>query len=66
MDKPWGPRTPLVLYSSHDNGEQWEIVCVLEEGPGEFSYPAVALVQDGFSVSYTRHREEIGYCLFAE
>lgn len=64
--EPWGPRTPLVLYASDDDGEGWEIVTVLEADEGEFSYPAVIRVERGFAVSYTRDREEIAYCLFTE
>lgn len=44
VGKNWGPRTPLVVSLSSDNGETWGNTIVLEDQPGEFSYPA--LVED--------------------
>ena len=64
VDRSWGPRTPLVLLLSHDNGEQWEEAWVLESAEGEYSYPAVVAVQDGFAVAYTWERKRIEYCAF--
>jgi predicted neuraminidase len=56
----WGERTPLVLSVSANGAGAWKRVLVLDEGPGEFSYPAI--VRDGpdtVLVSWTRNRTEI-------
>lgn len=58
----WGPRTPMDLAVSHDNGETWETFARLDHEPVsgvEFSYPAIVATQDGIAVSYTWHRERI-------
>jgi len=44
--EPWGPRTPLVLWASRDDGATWTEAASLEEG-GERSYPAVVPVPGG-------------------
>ena len=57
-----GPRTPLSLYSSTDNGETWQELYVLEDGPGGFSYPAIAAGdKNELHVTYTWKRERIAY-----
>ncbi|MBC7093147.1 exo-alpha-sialidase [Candidatus Bipolaricaulota bacterium] len=56
----WGPRTPLVVALSPDEGKTWPCQLTLEEGPGEFSYPAI--IQDGqgiIHVAYTYNRKAI-------
>jgi predicted neuraminidase len=56
----WELRYPLCLAESGDGGATWTRVAVLEEGPGEYSYPAV--VTDGAGrvhVAYTARRREI-------
>jgi len=54
-----GPRTPLVLAVSED-GENWRDVGTLENGPGEYSYPAVIQDADGsVHVAYTWRRRAI-------
>lgn len=53
----WGPRTPLCLGVSEDEGETWRLGVVLEDGPGEFSYPSVIQASDGaVHVVYTYRR----------
>ncbi|MFA6507947.1 MAG: sialidase family protein [Treponemataceae bacterium] len=57
----WGDRTPLVLSVSNDYGRTWERGIVLEDGPGEFSYPAIVKGPDTLFVSWTRNRTEIAF-----
>lgn len=53
-------RTPLVLRVSSDRGDSWGERWVLEEGPGEYSYPCVILGTDGLvHITYTYRRERI-------
>jgi len=54
-----GPRTPLVLSASRDNGVTWEDCIVLDTGPGQFSYPAIVAVDNDVYITYTWHRERI-------
>ena len=52
-------RTPLSVAVSKD-GEVWTPVLALEDGPGEYSYPAVIQSADGrVHVTYTWKREAI-------
>jgi len=54
-----GPRTPLAVAISSD-GKQWETALVLENQPGEYSYPAVIQSRDGrVHVTYTWKRRKI-------
>jgi predicted neuraminidase len=58
-------RTPLNLGRSLDNGKTWNIVQILEEQPGEFSYPAIIQDSDGkLQVTYTWNRTHIKYLSF--
>ncbi len=57
----WGRRTPLSLFSTHDNGENWEKLCDLEQGEGEFSYPAIIANGDRLHIIYTYNRKTIAY-----
>ena len=53
----WGKRTPLVVAFSRDDGKTWSRSIILEEGPGEFSYPAIIQGRDGaLHVTYTYNR----------
>ena len=55
-----GPRTPLVLDYSDDNGESWKRLATLEDGPGGFAYPAIiANDKRELLVTYTYNRERI-------
>lgn len=60
----WVARTPLALARSRDNGRSWQTVATLAEGPGEYSYPAVAVRGDTLHVTYTYRRENIAYDRF--
>jgi len=63
----WGPRTPLVIALSPDEGRSWPYHLVLEEGMGEYSYPAVIQAQDGsIHVVYTHRREAIKHVAILE
>ncbi|WP_240418265.1 sialidase family protein [Paenibacillus periandrae] len=63
-----GPRMPLLLSVSTDNGENWEQLIVLEGDyrtytkpiePGEYSYPAVIAEGRHIYVTYTWKRERV-------
>ena len=55
----WGPRTPLHVAVS-DNGRSWKPVLVLENEPGEYSYPAVIQTEDRLvHIVYTYRRQSI-------
>ncbi|MFO7923553.1 MAG: sialidase family protein [Bacteroidales bacterium] len=56
-----GPRTPLNVAVSKD-GINWETMHVLEDEPGEYSYPAVIQGENGIiHITYTWNRERIKY-----
>lgn len=53
-------RTPLNLAFSGDGGESWSPPLVLEDQPGEYSYPAIIQASDGsLHMTYTWRRERI-------
>lgn len=63
-----GPRMPLLLSASQDNGENWEQLLVMEGEYrsytipleyGEFSYPAVIAEGNHIYVTYTWRRQRI-------
>ena len=63
----WGPRTPLVAALSPDGGRSWPHRIVLEDGEGEYSYPAVIQGEDGtIHVVYTYRREAIKHVRLSE
>ncbi len=52
-------RTPLVVGVSRD-GQAWQQVVVLEDQPGEYSYPAIIQTSDGrVHITYTWKRERV-------
>lgn len=57
----WGARTPLTLQISLDGGITWREEAVLENTPGEYSYPAVICEGNVLRVSYTYNRKTIAY-----
>ena len=65
VPKNWGPRTPLTLMISDDNGENWTAMAHLEDegaflGSQEFSYPTIDLANDGgVVISYTWKRDDV-------
>ncbi len=57
--KNWGPRTPLDLAVSRDDGETWITIAHLEDDPNqdsEYSYPAIIRTREGIAISYTHNR----------
>jgi predicted neuraminidase len=58
-----GPRTPLVLSYSKDNGVTWKELYVLEDQPGAYAYPSIICNEDNeIMVVYSWERERIVYC----
>ncbi len=56
----WGPRTPLRISLSEDNGITWRRVRDLEDQPGEYSYPSITQGKNGsFHIVYTYNRTRI-------
>jgi len=54
-----GPRSPLSVAVS-DDGKQWKAALVLEDQPGEYSYPAVIQSADGLvHITYTWKRDRV-------
>lgn len=54
-----GKRTPLTIATSRD-GKEWKEALVLENDPGEYSYPAIIETSDGkVHATYTWKRERI-------
>jgi predicted neuraminidase len=57
-------RSPLNLGRSSDDGKNWKMVSILEDQPGEFSYPAIIQSQDGrLHVTYTWNRTHIKHVI---
>ena len=54
-------RTPLVVLRSRDNGDSWEQAFVLEDEPGEYSYPAIVAEGSRVYITYTWRRERVAY-----
>ena len=53
-------RSPIHIAVSSDDGATWTDPLVLEDGPGEFSYPAVVQAKSGqLHVTYTWKRKRI-------
>lgn len=57
-------RTPLNIAFSKDNGETWGEPFILEDAPGEYSYPAIIQSKDGnLHITYTWKRQRIKYVI---
>lgn len=57
-------RTPLSLASSED-GEHFKVIRTIENGPGEYSYPALLQARNGdLLLTYTWNRKRIGFARF--
>ncbi|MBI2421570.1 MAG: exo-alpha-sialidase [Candidatus Hydrogenedentes bacterium] len=62
IGKNWGPRTPIDLAVSKDNGATWDTIAHLEHDPdpeSEFSYPAMVRSAGGIVITYTYQRERV-------
>ena len=57
----WGPRSPLSVSLSEDNGESWGARVDLETVKGEFSYPAIVARGNKLYMSYTWNRRVVAY-----
>lgn len=56
-----GPRTPLILSVSTDNGETWKKLIELDDGIIQYSYPAIISKGNNLYVTYTWRRQRIAY-----
>lgn len=61
VEKDWGPRSPLTLFLSEDNGATFHKLLDLETEPGEYSYPAVIAEGNRLYITYTWNRKKIAY-----
>jgi predicted neuraminidase len=53
-------RSPIHLAISLDDGDSWEDPLIIEDGPGEFSYPAVIQADDSnIHITYTWKRQRV-------
>ena len=57
----WAARTPLSVLISRDNGRTWPHRLDVEQGAGEFSYPAIIARGDDLELSYTWNRRRIAF-----
>lgn len=57
----WGPRTPVKLACSSDNGITWNDVFTFEDQPGEYSYPAIIFQDNRLFITYTYKRQDIAF-----
>jgi predicted neuraminidase len=57
----WGPRTPLVVVLSTDNGQSWREELLLEDEEGEYSYPAIVARGETIYITYTWKRKRIAF-----
>ncbi len=64
VEKNWGPRTPIILMVSSDNGKSWKEEIILEDISGEYSYPSIISVGNRLFVSYTYDRKSIAFWEF--
>lgn len=61
VETNWGPRTPMRLAISEDNGANFRTLMDLDSGDGEFSYPAIISDDARVYLTYTYKRENIAY-----
>ncbi len=64
VGKNWGPRFPLCLACSEDNGKTWNNAYTLEAQEGEYSYPSVNCCGNSLFVTYTDCRKNIAFWQF--
>ena len=58
----WGPRSPISIAYSTDNGETFSEPLHLETLDGELSYPSVNIIDDIIHVTFTIHRKTFMHC----
>ncbi|MHC4889403.1 MAG: sialidase family protein, partial [Planctomycetota bacterium] len=56
-----GPRTPLTIALSKDNGKTWPHKLDIETENGEFSYPSIIPTRVGMAIVYTYKRQRIKF-----
>lgn len=57
-------RSPLNVAVSSSNGKEWRAAIVLEDTPGEYSYPAVIQTKDGLvHITYTWKRQRVKHAV---
>ena len=61
VEKNWGPRSPLSVFVSDDNGASFRKLMDLETEPGEYSYPAVISHGNRLYITYTWNRRTIAF-----
>ena len=61
VGEDWGPRYPLCLACSKDNGRSFTDLMALEAEEGEYSYPAIVFMNGALHLTYTYKREQIVY-----
>lgn len=61
VGKNWGPRSPISLAKSEDNGNSWDKIKDLSKGDGEFSYPAIISDEEYLYITYTFKRVNIAF-----
>ena len=59
--KNWGPRSPISVFVSKDNGDTWSLLSNLETAPGEYSYPVILAQELQVRITYTWNRKNIAY-----
>ncbi len=59
VEKNWGPRTPLSLFVSEDNGKTFKKELDLETAEGGFAYPSVIEKRGSLHIVYTYNRQKI-------
>ena len=52
-------RSPLNVAMSTDEGKTWQAAAVLENTPGEYSYPAVIQAEGKVHITYTWKRQRV-------
>lgn len=62
VNENWGARSPLSIYISRDDGENFTKIYDLETVKGEFSYPAVINDGEKIYITYTYNRKSIVFC----
>lgn len=62
VGKNWGPRTPVSLFVSGDNGKSFAKFADLETDEGEYSYPSIICADNTVYIVYTYKREKIAFC----
>ena len=63
MGESKGPRTPLSIAVSYDDGQTWHHLLTLEDSPiSQYSYPAIIQGSDGtLHATYTWRRKRVAY-----